>query len=322
MSIGPYLKLIGRKHGGGRDLSREQAADVMGQVLDVAVSDFEIGAFCLAMRSKGETPDELAGFMDAALARIARIPMAAGTKVVVIPSYNGARKLPVLTPLLAQLLARQGFAVLLHGCDTESRRITSQEVLAAMGIAPMTSLRMLRAKEVAFVPTELLCAGLKRLLDVRLKMGLRNCGHSMVKLLNPVDDSLGSSLLITSYTHSEYLGPMMHTLIAIGGNAMIVHGTEGESVADARRQPQMDALINGKVRPLVPGLGGPLAPPEGFPLHNDLDANIGYIASVLDGRCPIPKPIAQQLKWIEELLSAQTVDTSTKAAQRPPGLRH
>jgi anthranilate phosphoribosyltransferase len=35
--------------------------------------------------------------------------------VVVLPSYNGARRLPVLTPLLALLLAREGLPVLLHG---------------------------------------------------------------------------------------------------------------------------------------------------------------------------------------------------------------
>jgi len=54
--------------------------------------------------------------------------------VVVLPSYNGARKLPVLTPLLAHLLAREGLAVVMHGTPTESARVTSQDVLAEMGI--------------------------------------------------------------------------------------------------------------------------------------------------------------------------------------------
>ena len=39
----------------------------------------------------------------------------------------------MLTPLLALLLARQGFAVLIHGAATESSRVTSAEVLAALG---------------------------------------------------------------------------------------------------------------------------------------------------------------------------------------------
>ena len=313
--IGQYLKLIGRKHGGGRDLNREQAADLMGQVLDVAVSDFEIGAFCLAMRSKGETPDELAGFLDAARARITLVPLAAGAKTVVIPSYNGARKLPVLTPLLAQLLARKGFAVLLHGTATESRRIGTQEVLAAMGVAPLSSVRTVNAGEIAFIPTELLSPGLKRLLDVRRDMSLRNSAHSMVKLLNPVEEPVAASLLITSYTHPEYLEPMMQALSAaygaakgtatdvIGINAMILHGTEGEPVADARRAPQMDALIAGVAKRLIDASIGPLMPPAGFPLKSDLDVTVAYIESVLSGNLPIPEPIARQVQWVEKLLN-------------------
>src|SRR5690606_29115576 len=96
-------------------------------------TDLEIGAFCLAMRIKGETPDELAGFLDAVQARMTRLP-ASDRPVVVLPSYNGARRLPVLTPLLALMLARKGLPVLLHGSPTEDKRVTSLDVLAALGI--------------------------------------------------------------------------------------------------------------------------------------------------------------------------------------------
>ena len=56
MGISQYIKEIGRGKQGARSLGREQAADLFGQVLDGAVTDLEIGAFCLAMRIKGETP--------------------------------------------------------------------------------------------------------------------------------------------------------------------------------------------------------------------------------------------------------------------------
>jgi anthranilate phosphoribosyltransferase len=60
----------------------------------------------------------MAGFLDATTARLASCPPATAP-VVVLPSYNGARKLPVLTPLLALLLAREGLPVLMHGTATE-----------------------------------------------------------------------------------------------------------------------------------------------------------------------------------------------------------
>ena len=114
MSISQYIKQIGRGKQGARAITREQAADLMGQVLDGVTSDLEIGAFCLAMRIKGETPDEMLGFLDALYARMQRLP-ASTAPLIVLPSYNGARKLPLLTPLLSLLLARQGLPVLVHG---------------------------------------------------------------------------------------------------------------------------------------------------------------------------------------------------------------
>ena len=67
MSIATYIKEIGRGKEGARTLTQEQAHDLMSQVLDGRVTDLEIGAFAIAMRIKGETTDELAGFLQAAL---------------------------------------------------------------------------------------------------------------------------------------------------------------------------------------------------------------------------------------------------------------
>ena len=45
MSIGPYIKIIGRGARGAKGLERAQAADLLGQVLDGQASDLEVGAF-------------------------------------------------------------------------------------------------------------------------------------------------------------------------------------------------------------------------------------------------------------------------------------
>ena len=54
--------------------------------------------------------------------------------MVVLPSYNGARRLPVLTPLLACLVRAQGLPVLIHGTSTESSRVFVRDVLQALDI--------------------------------------------------------------------------------------------------------------------------------------------------------------------------------------------
>src|SRR5512140_762621 len=152
MGISQYLKEIGRGKQGARPLSREQAADLFGQVLDGAVTDLEIGAFCLAMRIKGETAQEMCGFLDATAARLHHVP-AGERPLVVLPSYNGARKLPVLTPLLALLLARRGLPVLVHGTSTESARVSVQPVLQALGIEPLAEIRAAPPRDPVSVAT-------------------------------------------------------------------------------------------------------------------------------------------------------------------------
>ena len=300
MGISHYIKEIGRGKQGARPLSREQARDLFGQVLDGEVTDLEIGAFCLAMRIKGETPDEMAGFLDAAYARLNLVP--AGEKpVVVLPSYNGARKLPVLTPLLALLVARGGLPVLIHGTATESSRVFVPHVLQALGIHALPSIRAIAPGEAAYVPTELLCPGLKRLLDVRRAVGLRNSGHSLVKLMNPC---AGPAVVVSSYTHPEYAVSMAAVFELMGSTALLLRGTEGEVVADARRIPQMDGFVCGRRVTLQEGRKGTLTDLPDLPRDIDADTTAAYIQDVLAGGKPVPASMALQVEHILRLASA------------------
>jgi anthranilate phosphoribosyltransferase len=314
MGIAKYIKEIGRGKDGARALAREQAADLMGQVLDGQVTDLEIGGFCLAMRIKGETPEEMAGFLDAVHARLAKVQ--ASGPVVVIPSYNGARRLPVLTPLLAALLAREGanhgFGVLMHGCATEDARITSQSVLEALNYQQNKPLAQWNIAQAAtnlivhgnlhFAPTDTLSPALKRLLDVRRAVGLRNPAHSLVKLMNPTTSA--QALIVSSYTHPEYLHSMTATLQLTSAHAMLLRGTEGESVADARRTPPTDGFVHGVRSSLAIAQPGSLAVLPDWPKDIDAVSTARYIGEVLNGQKPVPAPIAQQVEHILHLLKA------------------
>jgi anthranilate phosphoribosyltransferase len=299
MSISHYLKEIGRGSQGARALTREQAADLFGQVLDGAVTDLEVGAFCLAMRIKGETAQEMAGFLDATSQRLDKLP-ASDAPVVVIPSYNGARKLPLLTPLLALLLAHEGLPVLIHGTATESSRVYTSKVLEAVDLYAHTAIEKIANGQVQFVPTALLCPGLQRLLDVRRVVGLRNPAHSLVKLMNPV---AGRALVVSSYTHPEYAVSMAETFTLMGSNALLIRGTEGESVADPRRTPKMQAFVKGQATDLHAYQAGPLTELPQLPTAIDAVTTAAYIRSVLAGDVPVPTPIAQQVAHILHLVS-------------------
>ncbi len=293
MAISHYIKDIGRGKDGARALGREQAADLMGQILDQQVSDLELGAFCLAMRIKGETPEEMAGFLDATHARLNKVHTH-HAPTVVLPTYNGARKLPVLTPLLALLLAREGVAVVVHGTATEDKRVSSQAVLAELGVTACSASAQLKTGEVVLVPTGALNAGLEKLLAVRRVVGLRNPGHSLVKLMNPCD---GAALVVGSYTHPEYLQSMSATFALTGQHALLLRGTEGEPVADPRRTPVMDIFKDGQTRRVQAQQEGPLAQVPDLP-GTDAVATAAYIQRVVRGELHVPAPLALQVQHI------------------------
>lgn len=291
MAIGKYLKEIGRGKEGARPLTRDQAADLLGQILDGRVSDLEIGAFCLAMRIKSETPEEMAGFLDATNARLTKVPDNDHITIV-IPSYNGARKLPLLTPLLALLLAQQGLPVLIHGTATEERRVFTDSVLAALNIHPHPVDQPIRPGTVAFLPTNTLCPALQKLLEVRKIVNLRNPAHSMVKLMSPCQ---GKHLLVTSYTHPEYAVSMAQTLILMQTNALLLRGTEGEAVADPRRAPKMQAFLRGSPWELDTHQNGTLTALPELSQNIDPATTAEYIQAILANKKPIPEPIALQV---------------------------
>ncbi|KQX86966.1 DNA-binding protein YbiB [Variovorax sp. Root473] len=299
MGISHYIKEIGRGARGARPLTREQAADLFGQVLDGTVTDLEIGGFCLAMRIKGETPEEMAGFLDATHARLNPVTTRGGP-LIALPSYNGARKLPVLTPLLALLLAREGLAVLVHGSAGETSRVLASHVLAALDMPPMTTLTPLAAGQVGFAPTELLNPALKRLLDVRRVVGLRNPGHSVVKLMRP---TTGPCVVVASYTHPEYARTMGETFELTGMTALLSRGLEGEVVSDPRRTAQIDGFVRGVRSELQAQAAGTAADVPGLPKEIDVATTAEYTRRVLAGALPVPEAIATQVRHITELAS-------------------
>jgi anthranilate phosphoribosyltransferase len=307
MSIAAYIKEIGRGKDGARALGVEQARDLLDQILTGQVTDLEVGAFCLAMRIKGETPEELDGFVQAALAHslpLAEAAHLAPEGIVVLPSYNGARKLPNLTTLLACLLAQRGVRVLVHGPATDPTRVTTAQVVSALAwprIGSITDLMATwQAGQPAFIDIATLNPALAKLLAVRWTIGLRNPGHTVAKLLDPFAASGVPSVRVVNHTHPEYAHSLTAYLALVKANALLMRGTEGEPVADARRQPRFEVFTRGQrdaelsrapeegVLTALPTL------PEGF----DAATTANWIQMVLAGQAPAPESIAAQVECL------------------------
>jgi len=316
MSIARYIREIGRGKEGARSLDEAQAHDLMSQLLDGRITDLEIGAFALAMRIKGESVAELSGFLRAVHERCIPLRSSGTQAVVMLPSYNGARKLPNLAPLLAMLLAREGIAVLMHGPLRDAARVTSAEIFEALALPICSDAAQLHAAwsrgAPAFMPVDALCPPLAKLLAVRRVVGLRNSGHTLAKLLAP----LPYTLRVVSYTHPEYAALLGQFLAHTGAHAMLLRGTEGEAVADARRSPKLGLFIAGQLqaelsREAQPGV---LAHLPDLPREHDAVTTAAYIQDVLAGRKPLPAPIATQLDYLKQALAALPASMLTPAA--------
>ncbi|MBI5257401.1 MAG: DNA-binding protein YbiB [Burkholderiales bacterium] len=305
MGIAAYIKEIGRGHEGARPLAREQAQDLMGQVLDGTVTDLEIGAFALAMRIKGETVDELVGFCDAVQSRALAID--SDHPVIVIPSYNGARRLPNLTPLLALRLAQEGARVLVHGPRHDPARVTSAEIFQALGLPVCESAVAVhecwRRHQPAFITTEALSPALQRLLDVRWVVGLRNSGHTVAKLLQPIVGA--HALRLASYTHPEFGQLMSQLAERTAADLMLLRGTEGEAVADPRRCPRIDLWLGGQAQPELgcAAQEGSLAELPVLPRAIDAATVAVYIQAVASGEKPAPTPLEKQVELLMRALA-------------------
>ena len=305
MSIAPYIKEIGRGKEGARSLDPQQAHDLMRQVLDGHASDLEIGAFAVAMRIKGESLDELDGFLRAVHERC--IVVAPPRPMVVLPSYNGARKLPNLTALLALLLAQEGVPVLVHGPDHDPGRVTTSEIFQTLGLPCASDAADLQAawsrNEPVFMRTEALCPPLARLLDARRVIGLRNPAHTVAKLLAPVHGA--GAVRVVNYTHPEYGLTLTQFLARAQADAMLLRGTEGEPVADPRRLPRLDVFIGGQLRTdlSLPARDGVLTEMPVLPRSHDAATTALYIQSVVSGEKPAPAPLAQQVATLQSALA-------------------
>ncbi|PQP00986.1 DNA-binding protein YbiB [Massilia phosphatilytica] len=295
-----FIKEIGRGVKGARSMTREDAKLLYGAMLDGRVSDLELGGILLAMRIKGESVEEIAGFMDAAESSFAPLPTPPGDFApVLIPSYNGARKLANLTPLLALLLAREGVPVLVHGVQEDPGRVTTAEIFAEMGIGPSGStadmLDAFAAGRPCFMPIERLAPELAHQLSLRRILGVRNSTHTLVKILQPFE---GPALRLVSYTHPEYLAMLTEYFATAApharGDAFLMRGTEGETVANANRAQEINWFHAGQKTLLVErdAPTDELAPaPEG----RDAAATADWITRALRGEQPVPPPVAAQV---------------------------
>lgn len=300
MKYASIIKEIGRGAKGAKPMDRDVARELFGHILDGEVPELELGATLLSLRVKGEDLNELIGFKAALDARTHVVRVPNGPRCVVLPTYNGARKQANLMPLVAILLARQGVPVLIQGRHDFDSRVSPFDLLTALKLKPALSVEsaenQLASRGITCIGLPQLCNGLDRLLSLRLRLGVRNSGHTIAKLLDPCP---GRSVRVVAVTHPPYLDVMEQFLEHDGATALLMRGTEGEAYASPKRRPRLLGFTEG-----TPQVMFEQAHAESeAPIEDacSIDTNAAIIEAMLHGKQPIPQPIADQVDALARL---------------------
>jgi len=238
------IKTIGTGPRGSRALTFEEAREAMRALLAGEVSDAQAGAFLVAMRTKGEEPEELAGLAqalrDAALSREAVRPGV----VACAGAYDGVAESPQLSLAAAVVAAAAGASCVVHCGERIGPKYGTSpaEVLGALGGPARPSLdasrRMLDASGVAVVHSGEAIPGWDRLARIRDEVGLRGPIHSAEKLV----DHFGAHRFVVGYTHQPYGPRIVGALQRLGAeSSLAVRGIEGSDVPRPAR-PQASGL--------------------------------------------------------------------------------
>ncbi|MFT4271034.1 MAG: DNA-binding protein YbiB [Pantoea sp.] len=245
MELNKIIKEIGRGKNHARDIDFDTAVALYSAILAGEVPDLELGGVLIALRIKGEGEAEMRGFYQAMQQQMMHLQAPVGRPMpIVIPSYNGARRQGNLTPLLALLLVKLGFPVLMHGVSDDPTRVTSEAVLAALDINPATSAQQAQALldngELAFITIDHLCPPMAKQLSLRWRMGVRNSAHTLAKLATPFAEQ--AALRLASVSHPEYVPRVGKFFQDIDAPALLLNGTEGEVYANPQRCPAISYI--------------------------------------------------------------------------------
>ena len=228
------IRTVGTGVRGSRALTFDEARGAMAALLAGEVSDTQAGAFLIAMRIKGEQPDELAGMAqalrDAAPAAHAEVDR---PLVACAGAYDGTADAPHLSLAGGAAAAACGAGVIMHCGDTlgPKRGTTVADVLAALGGPGRPTLdesrAMLERCGACVVHAGVALPGWSRLAEVRDEIGLRGPVHSAEKLV----DWFGAQRFVVGHTHGSYAERLVGALERLGAErAVAVRGLEGSDV--------------------------------------------------------------------------------------------
>ncbi len=213
----------------GNSLTAQQAEAVFGEVLSGQASPAQIAALAVALRAKGESVEEMTGFVRAMVGHAVPLGLPAGTEVIDTCGTGGDRLRSInVSTIAALVVAATGAKVCKHGGRASSSAVGAADVLEALGVVadlgPEGVVRCIDDVGMGFCFAPRFHPAMRFAAPVRKELGI----PTVFNFLGPLANPGRARFQVLGVSNPAMAETMLGVLAANGAKrAMIVYGDDG-----------------------------------------------------------------------------------------------
>ncbi|WP_444870290.1 anthranilate phosphoribosyltransferase [Rhodobacter capsulatus] len=230
-----------------RPLTRAEAETAFEIFFNGAATPAQMGGLLMALRTRGETVDEIAAAASVMRSKMHRIAAPEGAMDIVGTGGDGKGTLNISTAT-AFVVAGPGVPVAKHGNRNLSSKSGAADALTALGLdvmkGPEVAEKALAQTGITFLMAPMHHPAMKHIGPARVELGTR----TVFNLLGPLTNPGGVKRQLTGAFSRAWIRPMAEVLKALGSEAAwLVHGSDGTDELSICGVSWVAALRNGEI---------------------------------------------------------------------------
>jgi anthranilate phosphoribosyltransferase len=210
-------------------LQSEEAEAVMEQIMSGETTEAQIGAYLMALRMKGETPEEITGSARAMRNKSQKVPVSSDGDLLDTCGTGGDKSHTFnISTTVAFVAAGAGMRVAKHGNRAATSKCGSADVLGELGVnldlTPEQVGKCIDDVGIGFLFAVKLHPAMKHAIGVRRQMAIR----TIFNILGPLTNPAGANRQLMGVFAADLTDLLAHVLKALGTkSAMVVTGYGG-----------------------------------------------------------------------------------------------